>query len=102
MYIQHSSKYYTLKINYLESSASGDFWRRLETGLNKQNIPIFDKMKTAHKYKKRKIFKNKKHPEIIFDHTKLIFKNPDLLGQSNDLRHYINSSFLPTSSLQRI
>lgn len=91
-----------MKINYLETSASSDFWRQLETGLNKQNIAIFDKIKTIHKYKKQKIFKTKKHPEIILDHTKLIFKNPDLLSQSNDLRQYTNSSFLPTSSLQRI
>lgn len=45
MYIQHSSKYYTLKINYVESSAFNALWKQLEIGLNKQKIPIFDKVK---------------------------------------------------------
>lgn len=31
--------------NKLESSAFSAFWRQLEIGLNKQNIPIFDKVK---------------------------------------------------------
>lgn len=60
MYIQHSSKYYTLKINYLQSSAFNYFWRQLEIGLNKQNIPIFDTVKTTHKYKRPKDIKGKK------------------------------------------
>lgn len=74
MYIQHSSKYYTLKINYLESSAFNYFWRQLEIGLNKQNIPIFDTVKTTHKYKRSKDSKEKKKDSGIkfLDYTKLI------------------------------
>ena len=60
MYIQHSSKYYTLKINYLESSAFNAFWKQLEIGLNKQNIPISDMVKTTHKYKKAKSIQEQK------------------------------------------
>lgn len=104
MYIQHSSKYYTLKINYLQSSAFNYFWRQLEIGLNKQNIPIFDTVKTTHKYKRPKDIKGKKKDSGIkfLDYKKLIKKKiPDLLNQNTNLRH-ITSSFLPTSFLQRI
>lgn len=38
--------------NKLESSAFSAFGRQLEIGLNKQNRPIFDKVKTTHKYKR--------------------------------------------------
>lgn len=100
MYIQHSSKFYTLKINYLESSAFNDFWRQLQIGLNKQNIPVFDKVKTTHKYKRPKDSQKQKasRHKILRLQKIIIKKKTDLLNQSNDLRQYTNSSFLPTTS----